>query len=146
MRVATKPWTPSRHRPRGAAAVEFALILPLLITLLLGATDFGRFAYNYIAVTNAARAGASYGSMNPYNSTTQSAWQGQVQQAAIDEMTNQTGFNQGQLTVTSSMTVEAGGLKRVQVVAAYPFQPIISWPGLPGTVTLQRTVVLRVIR
>ena len=31
------------------------------MTLLLGAVDFGRFAYNYIAVTNAARAGAAFG-------------------------------------------------------------------------------------
>src|SRR2546423_13511130 len=42
------------------AAVELAVLLPVLTTIVLGCVDFGRFAYNYIAVTNAARAGAAY--------------------------------------------------------------------------------------
>ncbi len=41
----------------GAAAVEFALVLPLLLLLLLGIIDFGR-AYNMqLALTQAAREG-----------------------------------------------------------------------------------------
>ena len=64
-----------RHR-RGATAVEFALVLPVMVTLLLGTVDFGRFAYTQIAVTNAARAGAAFGSMNPYSSATQTNWPG----------------------------------------------------------------------
>ena len=47
-----------RPRRRGVSAVEFALILPLLLTLVGGAVDFGRCFYTHIAVTNAARAGA----------------------------------------------------------------------------------------
>lgn len=43
---------------RGAVAVEFALILPILVALLLGIMEFGR-AYNaQISVTAAAREGA----------------------------------------------------------------------------------------
>lgn len=43
---------------RGSVAVEFALILPILIALLLGIVEFGR-AYNaQITVTAAAREGA----------------------------------------------------------------------------------------
>jgi len=46
-----------RH-DRGAAAVEFALILPLLVLLIFGIVEFGR-AYNVqISITNAAREGA----------------------------------------------------------------------------------------
>ena len=42
---------------RGAAAVEFALLLPLLLMLVLGTIEFGR-AYNaQITLTNAARDG-----------------------------------------------------------------------------------------
>lgn len=40
---------------RGAAAVEFALVLPILLALLLGIVEFGR-AYNVqISLTHAAR-------------------------------------------------------------------------------------------
>ncbi|MFD1214474.1 TadE/TadG family type IV pilus assembly protein [Arthrobacter sp. GCM10027362] len=43
---------------RGAVAVEFALILPILVALLLGIMEFG-LAYNaQITVTGAAREGA----------------------------------------------------------------------------------------
>jgi Flp pilus assembly protein TadG len=49
----------SPRRRRGAAAAELAMILPLMLILVLGCVDFGRFAYSYIAVTNAARAGAA---------------------------------------------------------------------------------------
>jgi Flp pilus assembly protein TadG len=42
---------------RGAAAVEFAIILPVLLTLVLGIMEFGR-AYNaQLSLTNAAREG-----------------------------------------------------------------------------------------
>jgi Flp pilus assembly protein TadG len=42
---------------RGAAAVEFAIILPILLTLVMGIMEFGR-AYNaQLSLTNAAREG-----------------------------------------------------------------------------------------
>jgi Flp pilus assembly protein TadG len=46
-----------RANERGAAAVEFAILLPLLLMLVLGTIEFGR-AYNaQITLTNAARDG-----------------------------------------------------------------------------------------
>lgn len=40
----------------GAAAVEFGLIAPLLVMLLLGIMEFGLVLNNYVELTNAARA------------------------------------------------------------------------------------------
>ncbi len=48
----------NRRHDRGAAAVEFALILPILIVLVLGIVEFGRVYNVQISVTNAAREGA----------------------------------------------------------------------------------------
>ncbi|MBV1779101.1 pilus assembly protein [Paeniglutamicibacter sp. ABSL32-1] len=45
-------------REEGASAVEFALVLPVLITLLLGIMEFGFFFNQQISVTQAAREGA----------------------------------------------------------------------------------------
>lgn len=42
---------------RGQALVEFALILPILLILVLGLFDLGRAVYGYNAVANAARNG-----------------------------------------------------------------------------------------
>lgn len=45
-------------RERGAAAVEFALVLPLLLLLVFGIIDFGRALNAQITLTQAAREGA----------------------------------------------------------------------------------------
>jgi len=51
-----------RHRiiksEKGASAVEFALILPILIILVFGIVEFGIAFNNYITITHAAREGA----------------------------------------------------------------------------------------
>ena len=43
---------------RGAAAVEFALLLPILVILLGGIVDYGRYFFAQIQLANAAREGA----------------------------------------------------------------------------------------
>ncbi len=45
---------------RAQALVEFALILPLLLVLIIGAMDLGRVFYFKIVLTNAAREGREY--------------------------------------------------------------------------------------
>lgn len=45
-------------RDRGSAAVEFALILPILLLVLFGIVDFGRLYFTQITLTDAAREGA----------------------------------------------------------------------------------------
>ncbi|RKO25566.1 pilus assembly protein [Pseudarthrobacter phenanthrenivorans] len=42
---------------RGAAAVEFAIILPVLLTLVLGIMEFGRAYNTQLSLTHAAREG-----------------------------------------------------------------------------------------
>ena len=48
----------SRGSDRGAVAVEFALVLPLLLLILFGIIDFGRMLNAQITVNEAAREGA----------------------------------------------------------------------------------------
>ena len=45
-------------RDRGSVAVEFALLLPLLLLLVFGIIDFGRALNAQITLTQAAREGA----------------------------------------------------------------------------------------
>jgi Flp pilus assembly protein TadG len=56
---------------KGAAMVEFALILMLLLTLTFGLIEFGLLVYNQQVITNAAREGARYGIVmtDPLNAT-----------------------------------------------------------------------------
>jgi hypothetical protein len=48
-------------REEGAAAVEFALLLPLLLLILFGIIEFGLVLYNQEVITNASREGARLG-------------------------------------------------------------------------------------
>ncbi len=48
---------------KGAVAVEFALILPLLVLLIFGIIEFGRIYNLYLGVTHSAREGARIASV-----------------------------------------------------------------------------------
>ena len=43
---------------RGASAVEFAIVLPLLLLFVFGIIEFGLLLYNKAVITNASREGA----------------------------------------------------------------------------------------
>lgn len=63
----------SARTERGAVAVEFALVLPLLVMLLLGVTTSGLSYSNALGVTNAVREGARFGATADATSTTWAA-------------------------------------------------------------------------
>jgi hypothetical protein len=46
---------------RGAAMIEFALVLPVLLIVLLGTVEFSFLLYNKAMITNASREGARLG-------------------------------------------------------------------------------------
>lgn len=74
-----------RHSQAGVALMEFALVVPLLALLLVGIIEIGRFAYFSIAVGNAARAGAQYGS---YDTTRAVDFTGMQNAAVADGQNN----------------------------------------------------------
>ncbi|MBL7061083.1 MAG: pilus assembly protein [Actinobacteria bacterium] len=51
---------------KGASAVEFALILPLLVMMVFGIFQFGIAYNNWIALTHAAREGARLAAVDQY--------------------------------------------------------------------------------
>lgn len=51
-------WSPRASHDCGSSAVEFALVLPVLIMILFGIIDFGRLEFERINVTAAAYEGA----------------------------------------------------------------------------------------
>lgn len=65
-----------RKNQRGGTAVEFALVLPVLLALLFGTVQFGWLVNNYLTLTNAASLGARLlaserGYASPYTDTQQ---------------------------------------------------------------------------
>ena len=50
-----------KNNQRGAAAVEFAIVVIIFITLIFAIIEFGLLMFNKQIITNAAREGARYG-------------------------------------------------------------------------------------
>ena len=53
-----------KKRENGQSAVEFALVLPILLLIVCGILDFGWLFYNQLSVENACREGARVGCVN----------------------------------------------------------------------------------
>src|SRR6516164_4921226 len=121
---------------RGAAAVEFALLLPVLLFLVFGIIDFGRALNAQITLTQAAREGAGMAALGEPNvvSGTQAA---------------ATGLSPVNVTVTSCPAGAGAGVNAV-VQATYSFSfvtPLSAIAGILGsslgsTMTLTATGVM----
>src|SRR5262249_45293305 len=149
------PAVPSRLvlPERGQSVVELALVVPLLLLMLVGIIEVGRFAYYSILVAYAARAGPEQGAQN-------------LTTAADATGITNAGQNDGQnvsgLTVTSiqqcgcsgialSGTCPATGcaapnhpLVYVQVTATGVFNPLFSYPGVSKQITVSSVEKMRV--
>lgn len=58
------------QRRRGQSMVEFAIVLPVFLLVFFGIIDFSLFTYDYVALRNAARAGAQFAITNPTSYST----------------------------------------------------------------------------
>src|ERR1700761_4595483 len=53
-----------RHRDYGLSTLEFALMAPFLLLLLVGLIEIGRVIFYTVEVNNAATAGVQFGAQN----------------------------------------------------------------------------------
>jgi Flp pilus assembly protein TadG len=155
-------------RERGQAVLEVALLTPLLLALLVGTIEFGRYAFLSILVGNAARAGAAYGAQSLPQSTCPPPVPCGIQTAADNDFQSN-GQNVTNLNVTasnscgcdSSGTVTsavcdtkvnpnagtcASGhwVVMVSVTATATFSSLFSYPGIPTSIAVTRTSTMRV--
>jgi Flp pilus assembly protein TadG len=74
MRTTTRPAPQARRTgstDRGAAAVEMAILLPLLLLIIFGLVDFGLALRTKIALTSAAREGVRLSALGEPSGTVQ---------------------------------------------------------------------------
>ncbi len=64
---AHREYIPTLRSTRGQGLVEFALILMVLLLFIMGILDFGRALFIYTSLFNAAREGARWGAVHPWN-------------------------------------------------------------------------------
>jgi Flp pilus assembly protein TadG len=128
---------------RGATMLEFALILPVLLTVMFGIMESGRLMSTYVALAGAARAGTRYAIVHGSDRTGTGA-----------DGPSGAGNTSNVVTVVKNIT-SAGGLSGsvsvdveypygnaigdpVTVTVSYPFNAVVL-PLIPLTVTLGST-------
>jgi Flp pilus assembly protein TadG len=135
-----------RASHRGAAAVEFALTIPLMVLLALASVDFGRISHFDEVVANAARAGAAAGAARQFTDFTRVDWESQIRDTVLHEMQNLPEFDGGSVTCSIQTTTDTDGIVKVRVEVSYPFRTIVDWAALPSEVILHGRCEFRQFR
>jgi hypothetical protein len=112
----------SPAQQRGAAVVEFALILPILLGLLVGGIDASLALYDKAVITNASREGARAGIVARKPQLTDAQIRQVVNQYAQSALVS-LGANPAQPTVTIQKG-SLGGDATLQVTVSYTFEGI----------------------
>lgn len=109
---------------RGASAVEFAIVLPVLFLVIAGIVDFGRAYQAQVQLTNAAREGARAAVILPLGSTPAPTTEVAARvSAALPGVTD--------ASVTPSYCPSlANPTARATVVVTRPFQWIVLGPAM----------------
>ena len=136
-------WSPQDRK--GAALVELALILPLLLFSLIAATDFARAFHDLVIVTDRARLGALYASQNvglPGHMAQDLTWQDGIVAAVSADC--------AELSLTPAVMISPSALSSipasdpyVSVTVTSPFQTVMTYPGIPSQIKLTQTIRMR---
>lgn len=140
-----------RRSDAGSAAVELAVVAPLLALLALGVSEFGRVYYSAITVAGAARAGAQYGAQNVLTS---------MDTALINQAARNEAADVGTISATSSRFCRCpdgttpsctgtcpgyGGPEVfVRVSTSKTLSFLMKYPGMPTSISISRTATFRV--
>jgi Flp pilus assembly protein TadG len=144
--------SPSR---RGAPVVEFAFVTPFLAFLFVIAIDYARVFYCGAILQNCARNGAYYASDYPNAMYVYNDIYGykSLDDAVLKDAGNLVNASHPErnpkYTVGYSYTVDGtyGGTPLtsgyVKVTVTWQFRTITQFPGVPGTVDLSRSVIMK---
>lgn len=131
------------RRDDGQALVEFALIMPVFLLLVMGVVEFGRAWNSYQVVTDAAREGARTAVLADTFSLA-------TVYAKIDSAMARAGLNPATATrtVTPSAPWPSTRGTEMRVNIAYPYffrflKPFMNWTTGQASITLKTSIVMR---
>jgi len=133
----------------GVAAVEFAIIVPILVGSMISIVDLGLGLYTQVQLANAAQAGAAYAIQKGYNAEAMTT----VAQAATrltDISVTSSQFcgcpSPGGMTTTSCTASCSDGLTAgtfAQVTVTKDYSTLLPYPGLPDSFHMSEQATAR---
>jgi len=140
-----------RSRESGNNLIELALTLTFLMLVVLGTTDFARLFYMAIEVSDAARAGAQYGSQSVVTAAdatgmVNAAKANAPNLASMTASAVQCTCNTGSSVTACSTSYCTNNPKGnfVTVNTQGTFTTVAPYPGIPSSVTLSGKSVMEV--
>jgi Flp pilus assembly protein TadG len=150
------------QRQQGLAIVEFTLVLPVLLLLLLAFGEFGRMLYQYNLLLQASRDAGRFVASQAWDSTLgkvalSGTLQTQTKNVAVFGVPVDTGTAVLSDLTTGNVIVAPEGTDHVRVTITYTFCPVIgagncagSLPGFFGnsialSIPLVATTVMRAL-
>lgn len=129
--------SPRPHQQRGAAAVEFAIALPVLLVFTLGLLDCGRLVWNQTMLSHAVEAAARCGAISAPTCGTTAATRIYAANQATGMGLTAAAFT---ATASSACAVQVTGMKVTGTMGFTFFVPWFYGGGPPGNaMTLNAT-------
>ena len=142
----------------GTSLVEFAIVAPVLLFLVVGLIEVGRYEYFAILTAHAARAGAQYGAQdletaydnaditsavlqdggNPAN------WTGAGGSITINQLCASSGSAPGICTTPWGSSPPQNTIYYVQVQVTGTFTSLLNFPGIPNNIPISSSAMQRV--
>lgn len=150
-------WRRLKEERSGAALVEFALVAPVLATMVIGMVDCSLWIMARLTVERASRAGAEYAVINGYDSTSIStavtsattSRSGYMSSIAASPAPTQwcgcpttSGVTPATCGTTCSGGLEAGTYVTANAQSNYSF--ILPWPGVTTPATINASTSVRI--
>jgi Flp pilus assembly protein TadG len=142
--------SPSRRRARGQGLVEFALVFPIFLLVLVALFDLGRAVFAFNTLTNAAREGARLAIVNQDSNRIIARAKSQTAIVELNDPSVSISFRQATpnvdpLTNAVCSPAAVGCVAVVQFQATYtPITPIIGNILFKGGATFNAKAVLTV--
>jgi Flp pilus assembly protein TadG len=127
------------QRQQGLAMVEFTLVLPVLLLLLLAFGEFGRMLYQYNVLLQASRDADRFVASQAWNSTLgqvalSNTLLTQTKNVAVYGVPANTGTAVVSGLTTGNVDVAAVGSDHVRVTITYTFCPVIGGGNCGGSI------------
>lgn len=134
---------------QGSSLIEIAMVLPMLLVILMGCVDLGRYFYLANEVAGAAHSGAVYGSQHASDTTNM------VNAAKLDAP-NVTGLTvnatwgcecpdgtNASANCAATPTCSTSMVYYATVKASATYSALFPWQGLPSPLTLTSSATMR---